>query len=167
MKKSSNQESSADIMLTVLVEDVHNGFLRSVISMKKKFESNKSTTHVTYNQQWMFSEYLYQLLVVLEELLDYLSGVVDTVIVSGKDGVKLLRKIRMLSVKVEAVNKDGFAFMTSIDESVIEDTRDGAHRDNEFAERPNSVDDDDDLGAMSDEKESADRVQILQDFPDI
>ena len=86
------KKRSADILFLILTEDIHSGFIKCVLSMRKTFHLGKSSSHPTFNQRWLFSEYLYQLLVVLIELLDYFTVVVETVLVEGRRGLNCFEK---------------------------------------------------------------------------
>jgi hypothetical protein len=91
----------------ILREDIQSGFIRNVMSMKKQFYENRFLTHEQFNQKWLMSEYLYQLLIVVVELLDYLIVVTETVVLDERQKY-LRKKIRTLLINIESISKDGF-----------------------------------------------------------
>jgi len=102
-----NQQSLSILMEDILKQDIQSGFIRHVMSMKKRFYESKNTSHIQFNQKWLMSEYLYQLLVVIVEVLDYLVVVTDTVVRDEKQRF-LRKKIRSLLINIESISKDGF-----------------------------------------------------------
>jgi len=110
-RRSSIPESPGPdhVLNRILHENIEEQFLHNWIAMKGKFYEQKSVSHTDFSQRWLMSDYLYQLLVVLVELLDYLGVVADTVVRS--DDVRrraIHRRIRKLLITIEALTRDGF-----------------------------------------------------------
>ena len=97
------------VLNRILHENIEQEFLHNWIAMKAKFYEQKSVSHTDFSQRWLMSDYLYQLLVVLVELLDYLGVVADTVV--RNDDVRrraIHRRLRKLLITIEALTRDGF-----------------------------------------------------------
>ena len=91
-------------------------FMKALIRMKHRYFTLKRTVHPNFGQQWLMSDYMYQLSLVLLEVMDYLLIVVDTVIPDPKRRLKLVKRIRVLMIRVEKLNRDGFLFARSFDQ---------------------------------------------------
>ena len=105
----SSSSGPDHILNRILHEIIEEKFLHNWIAMKSKFYQEKSVSHTDFSQRWLMSDYLYQLLVVLVELLDYLGVVADTVVRS--DDVRrraIHRRLRKLLISIEALTRDGF-----------------------------------------------------------
>ena len=93
----------------ILFENIEQGFLRNWSDMKSTFYLHKMSSHTNFSQRWLMPDYMYQLLVVVVELLDYLGIVADTVVRNDDGGRRSIhRRIRKLVISVEAFTRDGF-----------------------------------------------------------
>jgi hypothetical protein len=97
------------VLNRILLENIEQGFLRNWSNMKATFYVQKLISHSNFSQRWLMSDYMYQLLVVVVELLDYLGVVADTVVRNDDSGRRAIhRRIRKLLITIEALTRDGF-----------------------------------------------------------
>jgi hypothetical protein len=105
----SHKHGPSLIINRILHEDIEAGFLKNWSSMKMTFYEHRLTSHSQFSQRWLMSDYMYQLLVVLVELLDYLGVVTDTVVRNDdKHRRAIHRRIRKFLIFIESLTRDGF-----------------------------------------------------------
>ena len=103
--------------LRLILKDDVTTILRTLVRMKYRYASRKATTHPNFSQQWLFSDYIFQINLVLIELLEYLQLIIETVVVDPEKVSSLSRATRAIMIRAEAVMNDGFLQARSFDES--------------------------------------------------
>jgi hypothetical protein len=128
-RRPAIQGSSHDpdeILHSILKEDMQL-VLRSIIKMKQRYALGKAAVHPHFAQQWLFSDYLYQIALILLDLLDYLGITITTVCAEREMQTRLLRKLRVLTIHTERIG--GAAFLqTEASIATVGDSADLADR---------------------------------------
>jgi hypothetical protein len=106
--------TSAHLLASVLRNDMI-AVLRAVIRMKYRYAAQKSVVHPNFSQQWLFSDFIYQITLMVFDILEYLRAAIDTVVVDASLRARLHRKLRFLLIKAEVIGNGAFLQAKSFD----------------------------------------------------
>jgi hypothetical protein len=122
------EESKPSQLINEILKKDAQDYIYTLIELKRRYFVFKTETHPNFAQQWLMCDYMYQLTLVLIEFVDYLLVVIDTVVDDTNKRTKLGRTARSLTIKAEAVSRDGFFYARSFDEAgAIPDNDEGWH----------------------------------------
>ena len=107
-----------EIFFSILRDDMH-VILKSIIKMKHRYTLNKASFHPQFAQQWLFSDYLYQIALILLDLLDYLGTTITTVCADHEVQTRLLRKLRVLTIHTERIGSGAFLQTEATADTII------------------------------------------------
>ena len=120
-KKNKSEDDSpeaADLLQSILKVDVLS-IVRSIIQLKHRYGQLKSSVHPNFSQQWLFSDYTYQITLILFDLLEYLTTVVEKLVPDPLKRQRLQRQLRAMKVRTEAIGNGGFLQAKSFDEAAM------------------------------------------------
>jgi hypothetical protein len=115
--KSEEEEVDPELLIHSILRDDVVVILRSIIRMKHRYGSQKLIVHPNFPQQWFFSDYTYQITLILFDLLEYLRTAIDTVVADTRKRQRLQRHLRALAIRTEAIGNGGFLQAKSFDEA--------------------------------------------------
>ena len=118
MRKGGSSDTSdhISILRLVLKEDVVL-ILTTLVRMKYRYAMRRAATHPHFSQQWLFTDYIFQVNLVLVELLEYLQVIVEIVVADTAVATRLARAIRAVLIRAESVANEGFLQAKSFDEA--------------------------------------------------
>ena len=116
-KRSDDEEVDPALILHLVLRDDVVLILRSIIRMKHRYGSHKTIVHPNFPQQWFFSDYTYQITLILFDLLEYLRTAIDTVVSDTDKRQRLQAFLRALAIRTEAIGNGGFLQAKSFDEA--------------------------------------------------
>ena len=114
-KDLANLEA-AELLQSILKDDLI-VILRSIIRMRHRYGTHKLFVHPKFPQQWLFSDYIYQITLIVVDLLEYLRTTIETIISNPTPQRRLLRKLRVFAIRIEVIGNGGFLQATSFDEA--------------------------------------------------
>ena len=115
-EKQKATVDAVDIFKSIMKDDMVKA-LKSIVRMKYRYGASKASIHPTFPQQWLFSDYIYQITLVLVDLLEYLKVALDTAVPDMEARAMLHRKLRVLMIRTEALGDGGFLQARSFDEA--------------------------------------------------
>ena len=107
---------ASENLTRILNEDVMTYF-KCLARIKGLYFVLKPTVFPNFSQQWLMSHYMYQLSLVLIELLDYLQVVIDLVVYTPEQKRSLTRFVKLYMIRAESMSKDGFLRAASFDDT--------------------------------------------------
>lgn len=147
-RESVSHPPLASVVISSLLKEDIEVMIRAIVRMKGRYFTLKASAHRTFSQQWLMSDYIYQLSLVIIELLDYLAVVVENLVSEERKRSRLAKHIRALTIRVESVSRDGFLHARSFD-----DAGNAADENPAWHKIPSELDDGDDLSVISEKNE--------------
>lgn len=107
-KSDPDADSSVSSHLSKILNEDASNFFKCLSRFKAQYFILKASIFPNISQQWLVSDYIYQLSVLLIELIEYLQVVIEILVPSVKDRRILSRLVKLLMIRVESMNKDGY-----------------------------------------------------------
>ena len=101
-RSRSNNIHVSEIIGNLVSNDLLH-ILNLIAKLNRKYQLNQSRSHPTLPQQWLFQEYIYQLSIVLTELLDY-TAKFSEILLPNQPTHLIGKHIRAIAIYLESLN---------------------------------------------------------------
>ena len=118
--RSTEKHIPASEHLNLILNDDVICFFKCLARLKRHYFALKSSIFPNFSQQWLMSDYMYQLSLVLTELLDYLQVVIEITVQDQTERRSLSRQLKALIIRVESMCQNGFLRSASFNDVGIE-----------------------------------------------
>jgi hypothetical protein len=117
-KVADDASEAGDLLHSILKVDLR-VILCSIVRMKHHYGAHKLFVHPNFSQQWLFSDYMYQITLIMLDLQEYLKVAIDTVVSDRSAQRSLQEKLRAIAIRTELIGNGGFLQARSFDEAAV------------------------------------------------